>query len=54
MDQMRGDNKQKINIRGYSNQLLGLLGDIIFGLVIGMLCLFVVGGIVGAIWNLVA
>jgi len=48
MDQMRGDNRQ------LSKQVLGLLGDTIFALIIGVLCLFVLGGVVGAIWNLIA
>ena len=34
--------------------VLGLIGDIIFALIVGVLCLFVLGGVVGAIWNLIA
>lgn len=48
MDQMRGDNRQ------LTKQVLGLLGDTIFALIVGVLCLFVLGGVVGAIWNLIA
>jgi len=47
-DQMRGDNKQ------LTKQVLGLLGDTIFALIVGVLCLFVLAGVVGAIWNLIA
>ena len=47
-DQMGGDNKQ------LAKQVLGLLGDTIFALIVGVLCLFVLGGVVGAIWNLFA
>ena len=45
---MRGDNKQ------LAKQILGMLGDTIFALLIGAACLFVLGGIIGAIWNLIA
>ena len=34
--------------------VLGLIGDTIFALIVGVLCLFVLGGVVGAIWNLFA
>ena len=34
--------------------VLGLIGDIIFALIVGVLCLFVLGGVVGAIWSLIA
>jgi len=47
-DQMGGDNRQ------LGKQVLGLLGDTIFALIVGVLCLFVLGGVVGAIWNLIA
>ncbi len=47
-DQMRGDNKQLYK------QVAGLLGDTIFALIVGMLCLFVLGGVVSAIWSLIA
>ena len=46
-DQMGGD---KIG----NKLVLGLIGDIIFALIVGVLCLFVLGGVVGAIWNLFA
>ena len=45
---MRGDNRQ------LGRQVLGMLGDTIFALLIGAACLFVLGGIIGAIWNLMA
>lgn len=45
---MEGDNKQ------LSKQVVGLLGDTIFALIIGMLSLVVLVGVVGAIWNLIA
>lgn len=45
---MRGDNKQ------LTRQVLGLLGDTIVALIVGVLCLFILGGVVGAIWNLIA
>ena len=48
MDQMRGDNRQ------LTKQVVGLLGDTIFALIIGVLSLFVLAGVVGAIWNLIA
>ena len=47
-DQMRGDNRQ------LAKQVAGLLGDTIFALIVGMLCLFVLGGVVSAIWSLIA
>ncbi len=47
-DQMRDDNKQLVK------QVAGLLGDTIFALIVGMLCLFVLGGVVSAIWSLIA
>ena len=40
MDQMRGDNRQ------LAKQILGMLGDTIFALIVGVLCLFVLGGVV--------
>ncbi len=56
MDQMRGDNKQltRRETKRFLRQILGLLGDTLVALVIGMLGLFVLGGIIGAIWNLIA
>ena len=45
---MRGDNRQ------LGRQVLGMLGDTIFALIIGVMCLVVLGGIIGAIWNLIA
>lgn len=45
---MRGDNKQ------LAKQVLGLLGNTIFALIVGVLCLVVLGGVVSAIWGLVA
>ena len=56
MDQMRGDNRQltRRETKRFLRQILGLLGDTLVALVIGMLGLFVLGGIIGAIWNLIA
>ncbi len=56
MDQMRGDNKrnQQVSSKQLSKQVLGMLGDTIFALIVGVLCLFVLGGVVGAIWHLIA
>ena len=53
---MRGDNRQfpRRETKRFLLQVLGLLGDALVALVIGMLSLFVLGGIVGAIWNLIA
>ena len=45
---MSGDNRQ------LTRQVLGLLGDTIVALIVGVLCLFILGGVVGAIWNLIA
>ncbi len=45
---MRDDNKQ------LTRQVLGLLGNTIFALIVGVLCLVVLGGVVSAIWGLVA
>ena len=45
---MRGDNKQ------LTKQVLGMLGDTIFALIVGALCLFVLGGVVSLIWHLIA
>jgi hypothetical protein len=45
---MRDNNKQ------LTKQVLGLMGDTMMALIIGVLCLVALGGIVGAIWNLVA
>jgi len=43
---MSDDNKQ------LTRQVLGLLGDTIFALIVGMLSLVVLGGVVSAIWGL--
>ena len=53
---MRGDNKrnQQVSSRQLTKQILGMLCDTIFALIVGVLCLFVLGGVVGAIWNLIA
>ena len=48
MDQMRDDNRQ------LTRQVAGLLGDTVFALIVGVLCLFVLGGVVSAIWSLIA
>ena len=48
MDQMGGDNRQ------LTKQVMGLVGDTVFALIVGVLCLFVLAGVVGAIWNLIA
>jgi uncharacterized protein VirK/YbjX len=48
MGQMRGDNRQ------LTKQVVGLLGDTLMVLILGMLCLVVLAGVVGAIWNLIA
>ena len=40
--------------RQLARQVVGLLGDTIFTLIIGMLSLVVLVGVVGAIWNLIA
>lgn len=45
---MRGDNKQ------LGKQVMGLVGDTIMALVVGMLVLVAFFGIVSAIWNLIA
>mgnify|MGYP003658756091 FL=1 len=45
---MSGDNRQ------LTRQVLGLLGDTIVALIVGVLCLFILGGVVGTIWNLIA
>ena len=45
---MSDDNRQ------LGRQVLGLLGDTIVALIVGVLCLFILGGVVGAIWNLIA
>jgi len=43
---MSDDNKQ------LAKQVLGLLGNTIFALIVGMLSLVVLGGVVSAIWGL--
>jgi len=45
---MSDDNKQ------LTRQVLGLLGNTIFALIVGVLSLVVLGGVVSAIWGLVA
>ena len=45
---MSDDNKQ------LTRQVLGLLGNTIFALIVGMLSLVVLGGVVSAIWGLLA
>lgn len=40
--------------RQLARQVLGLLGNTIFALIVGMLSLVVLGGVVSAIWSLVA
>ena len=45
---MRDNNKQ------LTKQVLGLMGDTMMALIIGMLGLMALGGIVGVIWNLIA
>jgi|GEM_PF-4493232 len=44
----REENKQ------LGKQVLGMLGDTVFALIVGMLCLFVLGGVVSAMWSLIA
>ena len=48
MDQMRGDNRQ------LAKHVLRVLGNVIFALIVGVLCLFVFGGVVSLIWHLIA
>ena len=43
---MSDDNKQ------LAKQVLGMLGDTIFTLIVGMLSLVALGGVVSAIWGL--
>ncbi len=43
---MSDDNKQ------LAKQVLGMLGDTIFALIVGMLSLVALGGVVSAIWGL--
>ena len=57
---MRGDSKQKRDTHDEFGQVLKptrmvleVLGDALIALIVGGLCLFVLGGIVGAIWNLI-
>ena len=45
---MRGDNRQ------LAKHVLGALGNTIFALIVGGLCLFVSYGVVSLIWNLIA
>lgn len=47
MDQMRGDNRQ------LTKQVVGLMGDTIMALVIGMLGLVALFGIVSSIWYII-
>ena len=37
-----------------TRMVLEVLGDALVALIVGGLCLFVLGGIIGAIWNLIA
>jgi len=37
-----------------NKQVLDLLGDVLMVLIIGILSLVLLGGVVGAIWNLIA
>ena len=60
MDQMRGDSRQKRDTHDEFGQVLKptrmvleVLGDALIALIVGGLCLFVLGGIIGAIWNLI-
>ena len=45
---MSDDNRQ------LTRQVLGLLGNTIFALIVGLLSVVVLGGVVSAIWGLVA
>jgi len=61
MDQMRGDSKQKRDTHDEfgrvlkpTRMVLEVLGDVLTTLIVGGLCLFVLGGIFGVIWNLIA
>ena len=61
MDQMRGDSRQKRDTRDEfgrvlkpTRMVLEVLGDVLIALIVGGLCLFVLGGIIDAIWNLIA
>ena len=45
---MRGDNRQ------LAKHVLRVLGNVIFALIVGVLCLFVFGGVVSLIWHLIA
>ena len=47
MDQMRGDNRQ------LTKQVVGLFGDTLMALVIGMLGLVALFGIVSSIWYII-
>ena len=47
MDQMGDDNKQ------LSKQVVGLFGDTLFALTVGVVCLFIFGAVVAVIWDLV-
>ena len=47
MDQMRGDNRQ------LTKQVVGLFGDTLMALVIGMLGLVALSGIVSSIWYII-
>ena len=53
---MRGDNKrnQQVSSRQLAKQILGMLGDTIFALIVGVLCLFVSYGVISLIWHLIA
>lgn len=61
---MRGDNKRNQQVSSkqlsrnknvfLSRQVGKFLGDTLMVLIIGMLSLVLLGGVVGAIWNLIA
>ena len=64
---MRGDSKRNQQVSSKRNtrdefgrvfkptsMVLEVLGNALITLIVGGLCLFVLGGIIGAIWNLIA
>ena len=52
---MRGDNKrnQQVSSKQLAKQVLGMLGDIIFALIVWVMGLFVSYGVVSLIWHLI-
>ncbi len=46
------DNREQNKQLG--KQVLGMLGDTVFALIVGVLCLFVLGGVVSAMWSIIA